>query len=201
MLQPLFLYLNQFHVTQAAYTINTTTSTDFLSHYLRYFGPLPDGAYATAQLIGGRLVPRSTLQDSLHLIYVVGFAANFSVTASRSPVASNAKLSAWRDTGVSLILPSVWNFTLPRCSVEIQRELKLTNDLEPKLRELNPGSGGYLNEANFMLRTWKEDFYGINYDRLREIKNKYDPKDMFYAHSTVRNDAWMVAEDESLCRA
>ncbi|KAJ5714327.1 uncharacterized protein N7483_011508 [Penicillium malachiteum] len=215
LLQPLFLYLNQFNVTQAAYIINSTTSTDFLSHYLRYFGPLPDGAYATAKLIGGRLVPRSTLQDSSSLsdlmtliqditvstsFYVVGFAVNLSITATRNPVASNAVLAAWRDAGVSLILPSVWNFTIPR-SVEVQRELQLTNDLEPQLRELTPGSGGYLNEANFMLRTWKEDFYGINYDSLRAIKKKYDPEDLFYAHSAVGSDVWKVAEDKRLCRA
>ena len=215
LLQPFLVYLNRSNVTQAAYTVNMTTSTDFLSHYLRYFGPLPDGAFATAQLIGGRLVPRSILQNPSSLselmtlvqnitvstpFYVVGFAANLSITASRSPIAFNAVLPAWRDTGVSLILPSVWNFTLPR-SVEVQRELQLTKKLEPQLRKLTPGSGGYLNEANFMLRTWKEDFYGANYERLRAIKKKYDPEDLFYAHSAVGSDVWTVADNGRMCRS
>ncbi|KAJ5238505.1 hypothetical protein N7468_003124 [Penicillium chermesinum] len=201
LLQPFLVYLNRSNVTQAAYTVNTTTSTDFLSHYLRYFGPLPDGAFATAQLIGGRLL--MTLVQNITVstpFYVVGFAANLSITASRSPVASNAVLPAWRDTGVSLILPSVWNFTLPR-SVEVQRELQLTEKLEPQLRKLTPGSGGYLNEANFMLRTWKEDFYGANYDRLRAIKKKYDPEDLFYALTAVGSDAWTVADNGRMCRS
>ncbi|KGO72709.1 FAD linked oxidase, N-terminal [Penicillium italicum] len=215
LLQPLFVYLSRSNVTQAAYTAKMTTSTDFLSHYLRYFGPLPDGAFATAQLVGGRLVPQSILQDPSSLsdlmallrnitvstsFYIAGFAANLSITASRSPVAFNAVLPAWRETGVSLILPSVWNFTLPR-SVEVQRELQLTNNLEPQLRKLTPGSGTYLNEANFMLRTWKEDFYGANYDRLRAIKKKYDPEDLFYAHSAVGSDVWTVADNGRMCRS
>jgi hypothetical protein len=50
---------------------------------------------------------------------------------------------------------------MPR-SVEVQRELQLTNELELQLRNLTPGSGGYLNEANVMLRIWKEDFYGAD---------------------------------------
>ncbi|KAF3400205.1 hypothetical protein F1880_007982 [Penicillium rolfsii] len=85
------------------------------------------------------------------------------MTASRSPLASTAVLPVWRNTGVSLILPSVYNFALPR-SVEVQRDLQL--------HTLTQGSAGYLNEVNFMLQTWKQDFYGINYNRLRASKKK-----------------------------
>ncbi|KAJ5798331.1 uncharacterized protein N7503_007627 [Penicillium pulvis] len=91
------------------------------------------GAYATAQLIGGPSLPPPLLRCRL-----CGQSLHNSV---HNLGASNAVLSAWRDTGVSLILPSVWNSTLPR-SVEVQRELQLTNKLEPQLRKLTPGSGG-----------------------------------------------------------
>ncbi|KAK1143046.1 hypothetical protein N8T08_007110 [Aspergillus melleus] len=215
LLDPFFSYLDQHAVPPSSYATNLTTSTDFLSHYLRYFGPLPDGAYPTAQLVGGRLVPRPILQNSTSLealisfmrnvtettsFYVVGFAVNASMTPAQHPVAANAVLPAWRNTGVSLLLPSVWNFSLPR-SVEVSRELQLTEKLEPRLRQLTPGGGGYLNEANFMLRTWKEDFYGDNYNQLRAVKQLYDPEDLFYALRAVGSDAWTEGPDGRLCRS
>ena len=62
-------------------------------------------------------------------------------------------------------------------------------------------SGTYLNEANFADVTYKSDFYGANYDRLRSIKAKWDPDDFFYAQTGVGSDAWVVAADGRLCRS
>jgi FAD/FMN-containing dehydrogenase len=58
-----------------------------------------------------------------------------------------------------------------------------------------------MNEADFHLATWKEDFYGENYARLRTIKAKYDPSDLFYATTAVGSDAWSVAADRRMCRS
>ena len=43
---------------------------------------------------------------------------------------------------------------------------------------------------------WKEDFYGDKYDRLLQIKKKYDPRGLFYATTAVGSDEWEVRDGE-----
>ncbi|KZL79201.1 isoamyl alcohol [Colletotrichum incanum] len=61
---------------------------------------------------------------------------------------------------------------------------------EPVWREWAPGSGAYMNEGNAFNTMFKEDFYGAPYDRLVEIKRKYDPTESLYVLSGVGSDAW-----------
>lgn len=77
----------------------------------------------------------------------------------------------------------------------------MTDFVDPSLRDLTPGSGTYLNEANFADPYWKEDFYGENYPALREVKRKWDKEDLFYARTAVGSDAWFEDGEGRLCRA
>lgn len=210
MLQPFTTELGKYNIT---YSLNITSSPTFLDHYLAYFGPIPYGSYATAQLLGGRLIPRSVIEGNNDAVivamrnitetppfYVAANALSVGQTPGRSPVASNAVLPAWRNALLTVLVPGPWDFSVPR-AVEEASEKLLTDSLIPKLRDLTPGSGTYLNEADFRLKTWKEDFYGSNYARLRTVKAKYDPKELFYAATAVGSDAWTVAADGRLCRA
>ena len=99
-----------------------------------------------------------------------------------------------------MLVPSLWNFTQPR-SVEEQAENQLTNSLIPKLTAVTPNSGTYMNEADFHLAFWKQDFYGVNYNKLRLIKVKYNPGNLFYAVTAVGSDAWNMGDDGRMCRA
>lgn len=47
---------------------------------------------------------------------------------------------------------------------------------------------------------WKQAFYGPNYDKLKSIKKKYDPKDIFYATTAVGSDNWVIEAPGRLCR-
>ncbi|KAI1431256.1 FAD-binding domain-containing protein [Xylaria sp. CBS 124048] len=77
----------------------------------------------------------------------------------------------------------------------------ITNDLTPPLAALTPGSGGaYMNEADVQEPDFQFIFYGAHYDRLLEIKRKYDPRDIFYARTAVGSDAWYEQSDGRLCR-
>ncbi|BCS28291.1 uncharacterized protein APUU_61339A [Aspergillus puulaauensis] len=62
--------------------------------------------------------------------------------------------------------------------------------IEPVWRNWALGGGSYANEGNVFSSTWKEDFYGENYDRLLGIKHKYDPSMSLFVYGGVGSDEW-----------
>lgn len=46
---------------------------------------------------------------------------------------------------------------------------------------------------------WRYNFCGVNYPRLRSIKAKYDPKDLFYATTAVGSDEYEIDSRGALC--
>ena len=59
-----------------------------------------------------------------------------------------------------------------------------------ELRKIAPDSGSYVNEANFFNTSWREDFWGKNYSKLRAIKTEYDPDGLFFVHHGVGSEDW-----------
>jgi len=58
-----------------------------------------------------------------------------------------------------------------------------------------------MNEADFNQPNWKETFYGANWDRLLNIKNKWDPNALLYNLKGVGSEVWNVAADGRMCKA
>ncbi|HEY6478671.1 MAG TPA: FAD-binding protein [Streptosporangiaceae bacterium] len=58
-----------------------------------------------------------------------------------------------------------------------------------EIRELAPGAGSYVNEADYFEPGWQQSFWGRNYPRLRRIKQKYDPANIFRVHHGVGSEA------------
>ncbi|XP_002987070.2 uncharacterized FAD-linked oxidoreductase ARB_02478 [Selaginella moellendorffii] len=56
--------------------------------------------------------------------------------------------------------------------------------------KLLPGSGAYMNEADFNEPNWQQSFFGENYPRLLDIKDKYDPTGLFVCHQCVGSEKW-----------
>jgi len=59
-----------------------------------------------------------------------------------------------------------------------------------KLENLAPDSGAYMNEASPYEFDFKASFFGSHYDKLKGIKNKYDPSGLFIVHEGVGSDDW-----------
>ena len=60
------------------------------------------------------------------------------------------------------------------------------------LRDVSPGAGSYMNEGDPGEPDWQQAFYGDHYERLLEIKQKYDPWSLFWAPTTVGSEGWEV---------
>ncbi|RDW74765.1 hypothetical protein BP6252_05907 [Coleophoma cylindrospora] len=198
------------------YSFVPRTSATYFDHFSQDFGPLPGGSYPASMIENSRLIPRATLLDPEGNAAVVkamqttvasgdfllgcnainvGAGGNF----SRSDYPDNAVLPYWRDAMVVCLMIGMWDWDVPRSNMEA-RESELINVITPAFQAAS-GSGAYLNEASFKTPDWQEQFYGTNYDRLRAIKKKYDPNDLFYAVTAVGSDAWVTDSAGRLCRA
>jgi FAD/FMN-containing dehydrogenase len=58
------------------------------------------------------------------------------------------------------------------------------------LRSVVPDPGSYVAESSFFERDWQRCYWGGNYPRLLEVKQKYDPAGLFFVHHGVGSEAW-----------
>lgn len=179
---PFTARLDELNVRYASYFGDFDSYTEF---YAAMFAPLPVNAYVYT----GRLLPREIVlnkgQDvtaaysfiNAHGATVIGIGLNASAPAN---AASNSVNPGWRDALVSLLIVTPSGYNKPWAYLEDTVEM-ITDKLTPKLSEITPGGTTYLSEGDFRDPDWKKNFYGDNYDRLSEIKDKYDPEHVFYA--------------------
>ena len=67
-----------------------------------------------------------------------------------------------------------------------------------ELRKVVPEPGSYLAETSYFERDWQKSFWGLNYPRLRQIKDKYDPNGLFFVHHGVGSEDWSADGFEKL---
>jgi FAD/FMN-containing dehydrogenase len=59
-----------------------------------------------------------------------------------------------------------------------------------QLRAVAGQNGSYVNETSYFEKQWQRAFWGENYSRLAEIKQKYDPSGLFFVHNGVGSEGW-----------
>ncbi|KAK4148259.1 uncharacterized protein C8A04DRAFT_24060 [Dichotomopilus funicola] len=193
------------------FTSNYTQSATYYDHYNQYFGPLPVGniQVGIAQY-GGRLVPLSAFQNNASAMSSVArYIAEKNVTwigvgtdVSRfGGDGSNAVLPAWRTPLVHATLTTVWSFDPAEWDDMLANQQLMTDDIMPRIEDVTPGSGAYMNEADFRQPGFQYAFFGSNYETLLQIKQKYDPDGFFYATKAVGSEMWTVGPDGKMCAA
>ncbi|GME49567.1 hypothetical protein MMC11_000305 [Neofusicoccum parvum] len=205
-------FLSHLRATNLTYAVDTTTSPAYYDHFAHYLGPLPYGPYANNELIGGRFIPRSVATANVSAVtravraivadprYVFnGLAVNANHSVAGNAPASNAVHPGWRTSLVSAIVQGAWDQTAPWAD-NVATETKLTEEVVPLLEAITPGAGAYMNEADVNNPNWKEDYFGENYARLREIKAEWDPEGLFYGKTTVGSDEWEIDDEGRLCK-
>jgi Berberine and berberine like len=171
----------------------------------RYVFPQPGGSDDTGKnvVLGTRLYSRANL-------LMPDGAANLSNTlynitthyptiieghlTAGGKVAANADIDSalnpsWRLALGEVIIPLSWEDDTPP---ETQREMieALTYVQMPQLEAVDPSMGAYTNEANAYEPEWQQVFWGSNYGRLLEVKNKWDPRGFFRCNRCVGSERW-----------
>ena len=67
------------------------------------------------------------------------------------------------------------------CSRQVSKAMQL-------LRVITPGAGSYVNETDYFETDWQQSFWGDNYSSLLDIKQRYDPTNMFCVHHGVGSE-------------
>ncbi|KAE8154966.1 putative isoamyl alcohol oxidase [Aspergillus avenaceus] len=138
------------------------------------------GTYATVGLQGGPGVRNTAKEDwgALHPAWRSAYLHFISNGATADPIAAGSPKLA------------------------LQHAARFNEAKEKMWREWAPNSGAYMNEANPYTSNFKQDFYGSNYERLVQIKAKYDPSESLFVLSGVGSDQWNYDLDSGrLCRA
>ncbi|TPR02971.1 FAD dependent oxidoreductase family protein [Aspergillus niger] len=185
----------------------TLYAEQFPTYLSEFNGMMPEIPVGEAQY-GGWLIPRSVVRENntaLTAAYrqITEDGATFigvGLNVSKALVGDvdNAVLPAWRDTLIDTTLTTPWQWDA-RQNMLVQ-QYKMTYEYLPLLERLAPDSGAYMNEGDFRQPNFQKAFYGVNYPRLRQIKKKYDPLDVFYGQTAVGSDEWTMYPDGRLCR-
>ena len=114
----------------------------------------------------------------------------------------HVELDTLRNSAIAIcIVNAFWDFTAPlAANLAVKQELVSVH--APAIDAATPGSGVYMNEIDpWYQGDWKETMYGANYDRLLDIKRRYDPDSVFYGHFAVGSDEYAVDGAGRLCKA
>ena len=188
------------------YSSAFTEFPTYMQHFDHYYGPLPFGSIPVGNAQwGGRLVKRSQLAGwpaAMNAVVDLG-ADVFGVATDVSSFGRerrNSVLPTWREAIVMSTFSLPWSFDAP-WSEGLAAQANITEVLQPIVEAATPGSGAYINEADFRQPDWQEAFFGSNYEELLRIKKTWDPQGLFYSVATVGSEAYTVRDDGRLCAA
>ena len=113
------------------------------------------------------------------------------IMANMSDERFAATLPAWR----SAYLHFMAGGAEPSSDLSPQEQLTASGDWteankEAMWRKWAPESGAYMNEANPLNTHFAHDYYGSNYPKLLQIKEKYDPNMTLYVLAGVGTEGW-----------
>ncbi|KAI0382709.1 hypothetical protein F5Y04DRAFT_252178 [Hypomontagnella monticulosa] len=197
-------------------TITCTTTPLWFSSWYSLVKTLPviEHVGTTKGVTASRLISRKTVTENkasfARLLEELGprstesldgipnFTMSGTMTISKTHV-ENALNPAWREAAVHLISSRSWDYSL-NASIANEIVEDMTYNRLNMLRELEPNSGAYFNEANSFEPGWQWSFFGPNYGRLRSIKAKYDPEGLLWCNQCVGSEDWVQNKDGLLCR-
>jgi hypothetical protein len=144
----------------------------------------------------GRNISFGVIQESVNAGGSI-IAFNIAPTLARGGNIDNAVNPAWRNTVLHAITGRRWDVKASTADILASRKT-LTNGIMQRWRDVTPGSGAYLNEADRLEPNWQQSFWGDKYSKLLAIKKEIDPKDVFWAVNAVGSEGWVVESVDGL---
>ncbi|GIZ44220.1 hypothetical protein CKM354_000742400 [Cercospora kikuchii] len=192
--------------------LQITESRSYYDLYSEVIRPLTETS-TLGPVLGGRLISQENMRANATSINsalreVVGdgnfFLANRALSANgasrvAAPIANNAMQPAFKEAFVSVIIAAAWNNTNHWAEASVLQR-QLFEDIMPAIETVTPNTGVYMNEGNWQQANWQEEFYGLTYARLLEIKQLYDPSGLFYGKTSVGSEQWKEDSQGRLCR-
>ena len=192
--------------------------TKYLSFptYASYYSTLSDVVTpvgSTSGALGSRLLDRQALTGSPSALRTmlntiagtpsqatsnnIVFVGGGRVAADASDPYSGVN-PAWRGTYVHNIVARGWAPGSSNATIAAVHN-DITNIKTPAMKALAPDTGCYMNEADRFDPTYLADFYGANQNKLSQIKQKYDPQNVFYCPTCIGSENWAENGEGVLC--
>lgn len=131
---------------------------------------------------------------------------HFNIKAVDPANADNAVNPAWRPNILFAQQAVRWPVNATAAQILKIRQDFQTGDMQ-RWRDISPGAGSYLAEADRLEPNFGQAFWGTKYARLLRLKTKWDPQDVFFATTSVGSERWKVEsvdglpnENGKLCR-
>lgn len=192
------------NLTSLGITVNTTYTQ--YSRYLDMFDGVWPSSTSTCNYwyfhSTSRLFPASNWNNSTMLAYQSSVIRNttqsrgqfigYNVHPATDPALSqdNAVNPAWREALMFAQTNVVYDADYTLDDIAAANE-QMVEALQP-WRDITPGT--YLNEADINEPQWQQSFYGDNYEKLYELKQRYDPWGLFYAIGAVGSEDWYATD-------
>lgn len=170
------------------------------------------------QILGGRLWPQSMFETQDGVDTIMGYArdlvqlgvtpsgvyipADMPFLVEGSEVGYDTKTSTHPAWYSALWIyggraPMAWNSTYEE---RLQAVINLTRSSELAEEVIGPGGGAYVHESSVFTKDWQNSYWGNNYDRLLEIKNKYDPDSLLNCWKCVGFKEESIGSEEFRCQ-
>ncbi|KDQ07936.1 hypothetical protein BOTBODRAFT_192090 [Botryobasidium botryosum FD-172 SS1] len=194
---PLFEYAQQ-----SAGKVQIGTALAVFPSQQALFAAYPqDDGQGTAAILGSRLFPRSAFESSAGNKKLAEYLADVSASNfiailhlvgggkvnEPAPDAMGVNPS-WRTALEHIVISHAWT---SNTSIPDRDEIrKSTTQKTQELAQFVPGLGAYVNEADVNEPEWQKTFWGHNYERLLEIKSRYDPTGVLTCGKCVGDDVF-----------
>lgn len=205
LISPLFTHLRSLGIQ---FTPKTILHNSFYPAYHQTWGNETVGD--SSGLPGNRIFPRTNWEDPEKFERMFAAIKNNSINGRtmggyhQAPLnrlnVDNAVSSAWRHALSMMYAFASVAGGADATQAQMQAAAKeLVDDVLGPWRDVAPESdfgGSYGNEANVVEPGWQSSFYGTKYERLLEVKRKWDPRGLFYATTGVGSEGWEVKDGD-----
>lgn len=199
---PLFTELD---AAKVPYDTHFRAFPTFFEFYIDMFEDEPPSPNA---IVGGRLFTQrdmsensTAISDVLVTTALTGINVGHVVNPGlHVPKVDNAIHPKWRNAS-SFVITNVLVDANEPWAQRKEKEAFNTNVIGKAMREAGPYGASYVNEGDLYEPDWQEAYWGDNYPRLLEVRRKWDPEGVFFAHATPGTERWSVVDyGRKLCR-